>query len=155
MIEAAGCFVLVEEARWLRFCHKVCFKVFLEQNVGRWIECKINGQRENVWKYVFGLQPSEMYRIYEELEIGEYHPVRFVYSQGFSQRTYEYLKTRREADADILILNRGNIEEINEWIEVLKEVRLCGRDKWLAPMMEAIRDFMIKYPEQEEFVFEG
>jgi hypothetical protein len=35
---------------------------------------------------------------------------------------------------------------------VLKEVRLCGRDKWLAPMMEAIRDFMIKYPEQEEFV---
>lgn len=139
----------------LRFRHKVRFEVFLEQNMGRWIQCRINGQWENVWKYVFGLQSSEMYRIYEELEIGEYHPVRIVYSQGYSQRTYEYLKTRRGAGADILILNRGNLEELNEWIEVLKEVRLCGRDEWLVPMMEAIRDFMIEYPEWEEFVFEG
>jgi hypothetical protein len=56
------------------------------------LSVKSMGRGKNVWKYVFGLQPSEMYRIYEELEIGEYHPVRFVYSQGCSQRTYESLK---------------------------------------------------------------
>jgi hypothetical protein len=47
--------------------------------MGRYIECKINGELENVWKYVLGAQPSEMYRIYEELGVGEYHPVRYRY----------------------------------------------------------------------------
>ncbi len=46
--------------------------------MGRYIECKINGKLAQVWKYGFGA-PSEMYRIYEELGVGEYHPVRYRY----------------------------------------------------------------------------
>ncbi|WP_332978974.1 hypothetical protein [Microcoleus sp. A003_D6] len=128
--------------------------------MGRYIECKINGELENVWKYVFGAQPSEMYRIYEELGVGEYHPVRYRYEFSENEKdeddlTYEYVETRQVAEGDILILNRKDIEELKTWLEVLKQDSEKSKDTCFISMVEAIKNFMLRYPHQEEFVLEG
>jgi hypothetical protein len=125
--------------------------------MGRYINCRINGEWKTAWKYVFGAQASEMSRIYEELEIGAYHPVYIQYLQTDKgeQRIYEYLETRQGAQADILILSRSDIDKINEWIEVLKEIRIGKKDQYFVAVLEAIRNFMTNYPEHNEFVFEG
>jgi hypothetical protein len=62
-----------------------------------------------------------MYRVYEDLGIGEYHPVCIEYKKDETGecRVYEYLETRSGADADILILKQSDVIELNEWIEVL------------------------------------
>lgn len=140
--------------------------------MGRYIQCQINGEFEIVWKYGLGAQPSEMYRIYEELGVGEYHPV--LYNYKFSQNeedqdgltyeyeyddedglTYEYVETGQVADGDILILNRKDIEELKKWLEVLKQDSEKSKDTWFIAMIEAIKNFMLRYPHQEEFVLEG
>ncbi|MEG4292330.1 hypothetical protein Q5692_25355 [Microcoleus sp. C2C3] len=128
--------------------------------MGRYIECKINGEFEYVWKYVLGGQPSEMYRIYEELGVGEDHPVRYRYEFSKNEEdeddlTYEYVETRQVADGDILILNRKDIEELKIWLELLKQDSEKTKDRWFISMVEAIKNFMLRYPHQEEFVLEG
>ena len=127
--------------------------------MGRYIECKINGKLEYVWKYGFGA-PSEMYRSYEELGVGEYHPVRYRYEFSENEEdeddlTYEYAETRQVADGDILILNRKDIEGLKIWLEVLKQDSEKSKDTCFISMVEAIKNFMLRYPHQEEFVLEG
>lgn len=46
--------------------------------MSRYLESKVNGEWKNVWKYGFGCQPSEMFRIAEELGVGEYHLVHII-----------------------------------------------------------------------------
>ena len=126
--------------------------------MGRYIECKINGEFKNVWKYVLGVQPSEMF--YEELGVGEYHPVRYCYEFSENEEdeddlTYKYAETRQVADGDILILNRKDIEELKIWLEVLKQDSEKSKDTCFISMVEAIKNFMLRYPHQEEFVLEG
>ena len=128
--------------------------------MGRYIKCKINGELEYVWKYVLGVQPSEMYRIYEELGVGEYHPIRYRYEFSENEEdeddlTYEYVETGQVADGDILILNRKDIEELKKWLEVLKQDSEKSKDTCFISMVEAIKNFMLRYPHQKEFVLEG
>jgi hypothetical protein len=121
--------------------------------MGRYITCEAAGKRETVWKYLFGSQPSEAYRIYEELGIGEYHPFCDDYDDDEAQPRYQYLPTRQGADGDILILNRGDLEKLSSCLETLKaDGSQAARYIW---MIEAIRDFMLKHPHQEKFTFES
>ena len=118
--------------------------------MGRYIECKINGKLEYVWKYVLGGQLSEMYRIQEELGVGEYHPVPYCYEFSKNEEdeddlTDEYVETRQVADGDILILNRKDIEELKIWLELLKQDSEKTKDRWFISMVEAIKNFMLRY----------
>jgi hypothetical protein len=80
--------------------------------MGRSIRCEVDGKRETVWQYLFGSQPSEAHRIYEEFGIGEYHPFCYDYEDDDEvQHCYKYLPTRQGADGDILILNREDLED--------------------------------------------
>jgi hypothetical protein len=126
--------------------------------MGRCIEAKINGDWEFVWKYVFGAQSSEMYRIYEDFGIGEYHPICIEYREDETgeHRVYEYLETRSGADADILILKQNDVVELGEWIEVLSgDNSLKKKDEYFIAMLEAIRNFMLVHSDHEEIIFEG
>lgn len=113
--------------------------------MGRYITCEINGCIEDVYKYAFGLQSSEMYRIADELNIGVYH-------EGI--------------EGDTLILERSDIEPLkacvtelrkdsDKWFKDLQYDIENGKQIWYTLMVEAICDFMLKYPDQEKFVFEG
>lgn len=125
--------------------------------MGRYISCKINGQWELVWKYGFGTQSSEMYRIHEELGVGEYHPVCIQYQEtpAGKLRSYAYLDTRRGADGDILILRRADIEALGEWLDILSEMCERQKDPWFVAMIEAIQTFVHLHADQEEFLLEG
>lgn len=126
--------------------------------MGRCIKAKIQGDWEFVWKYVFGTQSSEMYRIYEDLGVGEYHPVCIEYRKDETgeHRVYEYLETRSGADTDILILKQSNVIELGEWIEVLSgDSSLRKKEKYFIAMLEAILSFMLVHSDHEEIIFEG
>lgn len=124
--------------------------------MGRSIKCEVDGKLETVWKYLFGSQPSEAYRIYEELSIGEYHPFCYDYEddeENEVQPRYKHLPTRQGADGDILILNREDLEALSICLETLKaDGSQAARYIW---MIEAIRDFMLKHPHQEKLTFES
>ncbi len=111
---------------------------------------------EIVWQYLFGSQPSEAYRIYEEFGIGEYHPFCDDYEtdeEDGIQPRYKYLPTRQGADGDILILNREDLEELSSCLETLK-ANESQAARYIF-MIEAIRNFMLKHPHQERFTFES
>jgi hypothetical protein len=125
--------------------------------MGRHIQCKINDKWETVWRYVFGGQSSEMCRIYEELGIGQYHPVyiNYIEAENGLSPSYEYLETRKGAQADVLILRQKDIADLGEWVEVLNEISKSDQEKWFAGMVEAIYIFMLRYADREEITFEG
>ncbi|MFB2920729.1 MULTISPECIES: hypothetical protein [Aerosakkonema] len=125
--------------------------------MGRYINCFVGGEGKIVWKYGFGVQKSEMHRIYDELGIGEYKLVKDVdYQENnlekITNRIYEYTDDWREADCDVLILTRSDIVKLDEKLAILEAE---SNDRWYIGMIQAIRDFMIKHPNLEEFVFEG
>jgi hypothetical protein len=68
--------------------------------------------------------------------------------------TYEYVETGQVADGDILILNRKDIEELKIWLEVLKQDSEKSKDTCFISIVEAIKNFMLRYRHQEEFVLE-
>ena len=107
--------------------------------MGRHIRCKFSSNTEknnrygyeHVWKYRLGSQPSEMHRIYDELGIGKY-------------------ALKSDANEDVLVLNRSDIEKLEKEIDRLKDNSSNFLD-----MIKAIRDFMFRYPERNEFILEG
>jgi len=107
--------------------------------LGRHIRCKVSSKTEknnqyeykHVWKYKFAEQKSEMHRIYDELGIGKY-------------------ALKSDANEDVLILIRSDIEKLEKEIDRLKENPSNFLD-----MIEAIRDFMLRSPEKNEFILEG
>jgi hypothetical protein len=97
--------------------------------MGRYINCEVNGESETVYKYVLGIQISEMHRISTELGIGEYHLIRNAYNEDDYENeeddaqkpAYEYVDEQSDdVDGDILILRRSDIEKLNENIDVLE-----------------------------------
>ena len=124
--------------------------------MSRYICCYIDGQWHDVWKYKLGVQPSEMYRIYEELGIGEYHPVGISYktitSKFITTDSYEYQESRSGCSHDILILKKEDIPKLNLQLERLKNNDM---EKFYCDMIKSICVFMILHPEQKEFIFEG
>ena len=124
--------------------------------MSRFIRCRIDGKSKTAYQYLSGSQPCEAYRIYEEFGIGEYHPFFYDYGDDEEdevQPRYKYLPTRQGADGDILILNREDLEELSSCLETLKaDGSQAARYIW---MIEAIRDFMLKYPHQKRFTFES
>jgi hypothetical protein len=124
--------------------------------MSRFIRCEVDGKSRTVYQYLFGSQPCEAYRIYEEFGIGEYHPFCYDYEGAEDdgvQPRYKYLPTRQGAEGDILILNRENLEELSLRLEALEANGSTeARYVW---MIKAIRDFMLKYSYQERFAFES
>ena len=125
--------------------------------MGRYINCKIDGEWEIVWKYVFGAQSSEMYRIHEDLGLGEYHPVCIEDRKDENgEYLYQYVESRSAADYDILILKQDDVVELNEWIEVLEgDTSLNKKNKHFIAMLKAMRNFMLARADREEIVFKG
>jgi hypothetical protein len=135
--------------------------------MGRYINCEVNGESETVYKYVLGVQISEMHRISTELRIGEYHLIRYTYNEDDENEeedtqkpAYEYVDEQSDdVDGDILILRRSDIEKLNESIDIL-EANLASdqkdeEDGFYIAMIKAIRYFMIRYLNQEKFIFVG
>jgi ADP-dependent phosphofructokinase/glucokinase len=125
--------------------------------MGRYIDCLVNGELKTVWKYVFGVQASEMGRIYHELGLGDYkYIISKEYETDNSGKTintiYEYSKEMNYIMGDELTLTREDLKELNDWIEILKNE---NKDQWYIAMLEAIRNFMFEHPEQQKFIFEG
>jgi len=81
--------------------------------MGRYIGCEVNGESLDVYKYGLGEQSSEMYRISEELRIGEYHLISYTYDEETDEASYEYIdESSEDVDGDILILDRTDIEKL-------------------------------------------
>jgi hypothetical protein len=126
--------------------------------VGRYINCKIGNEYEIVWKYGFGVQDSEMYRIATELGIGEYHLIRYVDDENGKEDDFiiEYvLEDQTDVDGDVLILSRSDLGKLEEQIQALRKTNLTNSDEWFVAMLEAIQDFIVEHSEQERFIFEG
>jgi hypothetical protein len=134
--------------------------------MGRYINCEVNGESETVYKYALGVQISEMHRISTELGIGEYHLIRYAYNEDDDENednqkpVYEYVDEQSDdVDGDILILRRSDIEKLNENIAILEASLESGEkdeeDKFYIAMIKAIRYFMIRYLNQEKFIFVG
>lgn len=125
--------------------------------MGRYINCKIADKYEMVWKYAFGEQNSEMYRISKELAVGEYHLIRY------TEDSYEYVseddcifsENEMNVDGDILILRKNDIEKLQQQIQRLKHSDLGTDNQWFIAMVEGIINFMIEHSEQNNFIFEG
>jgi hypothetical protein len=123
--------------------------------MGRYISCKIGEEYETVWKYGFGVQNSEMYRICEELGIGEYYWVRYSGTEEDPQYEYVSEDEMEDVDGDILILNRQDLDKLEQKIHLLKNSTPADTDQWFIAMLETIRDFMREHSEQDQFIFEG
>lgn len=132
--------------------------------MGRYINCEVNGESETVYKYVLGVQISEMHRISTELGIGEYHLFRYAYNEDDDENeeddaqkpAYEYVDEQSDdVDGDILILRRSDIGNLNENIDILEANKKDEEDEFYIAMIKAIRYFMIRYLNQEKFVFVG
>jgi hypothetical protein len=132
--------------------------------VGRYINCKIDDEYETVWKYGFGVQSSEMHRISTELGIGEYHLIRYLDDESDEEDDgnlkYEYVpeaptNSVNDVDGDILILDRSDVEKLEEQIQSLKKADMTNANEWFIAMVEAIRDFIVEHSEQDRFIFEG
>ncbi|MGB3536164.1 MAG: hypothetical protein WBA13_21930 [Microcoleaceae cyanobacterium] len=129
--------------------------------MGRFISCEINGQYEIVWKYGFGVQDSEMYRINTELGIGEYHRIRYLSNWEHEKDNdetglgYKYLSRDEPASDDILILNRSDVKKLQIQLKFLKNSAQLNQDKWFIAMIESTINFIIDHPEQDKFILEG
>ncbi len=118
--------------------------------MGRYIECQVGREYEIVWKYGFGVQNSEMMRIHTELGLGEYHLIQY------DEEEYQYVpEDEMDVDGDILILDRKDIPKLKEQIQLCKGKEKTEADQWYIGMLEAICNFMVEHPEQDQFVFEG
>ncbi len=93
--------------------------------MGRYICCG----EDLVWKYALGEQPSEMYRIHEELGIGEY---------TFNE------------EGDTLILRRSDLELLDRALRELKLTQTQSQNYFL-DMIDAICDYMREHPDRGEF----
>ncbi|MDJ0724204.1 MAG: hypothetical protein QNJ38_03745 [Prochloraceae cyanobacterium] len=123
--------------------------------MGRYINCQIGDEYEIVWKYGFGVQNSEMHRINTELGIGQYHLIRYLEDENEDDE-YEYLsEAETDVDGDILILSKGDVQKLEEQLELLKNSDRGDRDKWFIAMLEAIINFIREHSEQDTFIFEG
>ncbi len=127
--------------------------------MGRYIQCRVNGECHSVWKYRFALQKSEMYRISTELNIGEYYLIRYLIENDETQPNYEYISKQEfnnsmEIGGDILILNRNDSKQLEIAIEKLKQSS-SNKDEWYLGMLEAISNFMNQQKQQEQFIFHG
>jgi len=121
--------------------------------MGRYISCLVNQEYETVWKYGFATQNSEMGRIYEEFGMGEYYWVSYRLTDD-GELDCEYLSEGdMEAEGDILILCRDDEKKLSQKIEQWNGENEEDNDFW--EMVKAIRDFMIEFPEQDKFIFEG
>ena len=128
--------------------------------MGRYINCKIGDKYEIVWKYGLGVQASEMRRISTELDIGEYHLIRYMddesEEEGEDNFKYEYVpEDQTDVDGDVLILSRSDVEKLKIQIQSLKKADTSNANGWFIAMTEAIRDFMVEHLEQDSFIFEG
>lgn len=130
--------------------------------MGRYINCEVNGESKEVYKYAFGDQPSEMYRIFTELGIGEYHLITYAYNEEEEDNEEAYPKEPAiqyideqsdDVEGDILILIRSDIERLNEQIDILAMNKRDKEDEFYMDMIEAICDFMNAYSEQDRFTF--
>jgi hypothetical protein len=130
--------------------------------MGRYISCKIGDEYEVVWKYEFGVQASEMYRINDELDIGEHHLIRYVDDDDEdTDPRYEYVFEGQSdgdddrVDGDILILHQSDIAKLDTQLELLRKPDLSEEDELFIAMIEAIRDFISEHSAQDKFILEG
>ena len=119
--------------------------------MGRYITCDIGGDRLSVWKYAFGRQPSEMGKIHKKLRIGKYFYWYRKEGRGKNDRSsVEYSSDLAGAEGDVLVLHPNDVQVLNRHIE---EIRAYHPSENYVLMVEHIRDFMLRYHNQKEFVF--
>lgn len=72
--------------------------------MGRLVTC----DDDYVWKYVFGKQNSELYRVPKEIGVGEYHFVKFDEEKLLNEDIREWMPVNpneEEFEAEVLILS--------------------------------------------------
>ncbi|ARU57243.1 hypothetical protein OLMES_3202 [Oleiphilus messinensis] len=84
--------------------------------MGRFVTC----DDDYVWKYVFGEQNSELYKVPEELGVGEHHFVRFDEEKLINEDIREWIVVdprTEEFEAEVLILSDVDLEYISKYIQ--------------------------------------
>jgi len=84
--------------------------------MGRLVTC----DDDYVWKYVFGKQNSELYRVPKEVGVGEHHFVRFDEDKLMNEDVHAWIPvdpSKEEFEAEVLILSSQDLEYISKFIE--------------------------------------
>ncbi len=76
-------------------------------------------------------------------------------SDEFEDPKYRYVDENDDVDGDILILDRKDLELLEQKINLLKESDETALEKWYIAMLEAIANFMRQNPAQAQFILEG
>jgi len=84
--------------------------------MGRLVTC----DDDCVWKYVFGKQNSELYRVPEEVGVGDHYFVKFDEDKLINEDIREWIPvdpSKEEFEAEVLILSSQDLECISNYIE--------------------------------------
>ncbi|WP_415882351.1 hypothetical protein [Neptuniibacter sp. QD34_54] len=84
--------------------------------MGRLVTC----DEDYVWKYVFGEQNSELYRVPQDVGVGEHHFVKFDEEKLMNEDIQEWIPVdpnAEEFEAEVLILSAQDLEYISKYIE--------------------------------------
>ena len=83
--------------------------------MGRLVTCN----DQIIWKYVFGEQNSEIYRVPEEVGVGVHSLIAYEYDQTQIDGKWPFKKVdprTEEFEADVLELSRGDIPKIEKYL---------------------------------------
>lgn len=83
--------------------------------MGRLVTCN----DDYVWKYVFGKQNSELYRVPKDVGVGKHHFVKFDGDKLMNEDIHEWIPvdpSMEEFEAEVLILSLQDIESISKYV---------------------------------------
>ena len=109
--------------------------------MGRYVTCG----EDIVWKYRFGVQPSELYRIEEELGVGKH----FLFAteidrssqDGFRRRLIEKGNVTEydDIEGDLLVLRKSDLSDLERHVERLAKDE---PEEDFTQMIRRIRDYL-------------
>lgn len=114
--------------------------------MGRYVTC----EKDIVWKYRAGAQPSEISRIPEELNVGRHFFVKHKASPYSMDPGWNVVDPSKEdCDGDLLILRQADVEDLQRYIDQ------PPTDQIFREMLQAVLSYMQSKPQNEEFYFFG
>lgn len=111
--------------------------------MSRYIRTKVGGKRQHVYKYLFGVQESEMHRISLEYGVGEYKWFKHLgYDEETGESILEETSNPRESFTGELHLEENDLPHLKSLVERLEYLdSLWDRDNFFTDMARAILDF--------------
>ncbi|WOO43120.1 hypothetical protein [Rubellicoccus peritrichatus] len=114
--------------------------------MGREVTC----DGEFIWRYIYGEQPSELYRVSEELRLGQHHYIIITdpFCDFYDQEFWKKANPMKERfDVDVLILKQSHITHLERFSNI-------HPDENFKAMLKAMVEYM-KSRKEEAFQFMG